>query len=132
MNAGNTRLIDVEHTGVYQVRISESWPSLLVCSNQSPNVTILPGVSGKLFIYPTPNDGQFTVSYYNQGGTQVNRSVSVFDGNGQRVFYKTLTVSGPYTLIPVDVRKGLSGMYVVVIGDANGKKLTERKIIVNN
>ena len=132
VNAGNTRLIDVEHTGVYQVRISESWPSLLVCSNQSPNVTILPGVSGKLFIYPTPNDGQFTVSYYNQGGTQVNRSVSVFDGNGQRVFYKTFTVSGPYTLIPVDVRKGLSGMYVVVIGDANGKKLTERKIIVNN
>ena len=55
---------------------------------------------------------------------------SVYDSKGTRVTYKGFAVTGPYTLLNIDMRPAQKGIYYVVVGDANGKVLAERKIAV--
>lgn len=129
-NSGNTRIINVENTGTYKVNIQEVFASGLTCSNQSADVVIGATVSDKLFIFPSPNNGQFTVSYYNNGGNSTNRTVTVYDTKGDRVRHKTFTVAGPYTLLAIDIRGTHKGVYYVVVGDANGKVLADGKVVV--
>jgi hypothetical protein len=129
-NPNNTWAVDVEHVGDYQVGIRETWPSTLVCSNLSPVVTITATPSDKLFIFPSPNDGRFTVSYYNNGGASTKRTIAIFDSKGSNVYYKQFNITGAYTLIGIDLRTDNTGIYYVVVGDANGKKLATGKVHV--
>ncbi|MBL7748196.1 MAG: T9SS type A sorting domain-containing protein [Chitinophagaceae bacterium] len=127
-NTGNTFVVNVEKTGTYQVRIQEAFPGGLVCSNQSANVAIDITISSNLFIFPSPNDGNFMVSYYNNGGATTQRTIAVYDAKGAQVYTGKFPVSGPYTLIPVNLQRANTGIYFVVVGDANGKKLAEGKV----
>lgn len=129
-NTGNTYVADVENIGTYHVTISETFGSGLVCASQSGPVVITAGVSNRLFIFPSPNDGSFTVSYYNNGGANTSRTITVFDAKGAKVYNAKFPVSGPYTLIPVNIKPAQTGIYIVVVGDASGKKLVEGKVLV--
>jgi hypothetical protein len=130
-NTGNTRNVNVEQVGTYQVSIQETWPNTLVCSNSIiPIVTITATPSDNLFIFPSPNDGNFTVSYYNNGGASTKRTIAIFDSKGSIVFQQQFNISGAYTLIPIDLRTDNTGIYYVVVGDANGKKLATGKVHV--
>jgi Secretion system C-terminal sorting domain len=126
----NTYVANVEHVGTYQVLIQETWPSTLVCSNQSPVVTITATPSDKLFIFPSPNDGRFTVSYYNNGGASTQRRIAIYDSKGSMVFNRQFNITGAYTLISIDMQTNNTGIYYVVVGDANGKKLATAKVHV--
>ncbi len=128
--SGNSYVVDVEHVGVYEVQLQETWPSSLVCSAISQAITISAGVSNNLFIFPSPNDGNFTVSYYNNGGTATQRTLAIFDSKGSMVFNKAFNISGPYTLLPVNLQRANRGIYYVVVGDATGKRLAEGKVHV--
>jgi hypothetical protein len=127
---GNTYVANVETIGSYQVRVQESWPGGLVCSAQSPVVTIGATASDKLYIFPSPNDGRFTVSYYNAGGNASRRTIVVFDSKGSQVYSARFAINGAYTLLPVDVRPAQKGIYYVVVGDEAGQKLAEGKVLV--
>ena len=131
INAGNNYVADITGLGSYQVRIQESFAGGLTCFNVSPFVIISATISNKLFIFPSPNDGKFTVSYYNNGGTGTSRTVTVHDSKGAKVYNATFPVSGPYTLLSINMTPALSGIYFVVVADANGKKLAEGKVMVN-
>ncbi len=87
--------------------------------------------SNKFFIFPSPNDGQFTVSYYNETGTNTSRTITVFDSKGAKVYNSKFPVSGAYTLLSVNIKPAQRGVYYVVIGDAAGKKLAEGKILIH-
>lgn len=128
--SGNTYMVNVETIGSYQVRVQESWPGGLVCSAQSPVVTIGTTPSDNLFIFPSPNDGRFTVSYYNAGGNASRRTIVVFDSKGSQVYFARFAINGPYTLLPVDLRPAQKGIYYVVIGEESGKRLAEGKVLV--
>ncbi|HWR33093.1 MAG TPA: zinc-dependent metalloprotease family protein [Chitinophagaceae bacterium] len=130
INTGNTRNVNVEQIGYYQVGIQETWPSTLVCSNLSPVVTITATPSDNLFIFPSPNDGRFTVSYYNNGGASTKRTVAIFDSKGSLVYSREFNITGAYTLIPVDLQTDNTGIYYVVVGDASGKKIATGKVHV--
>ena len=93
-------------------------------------VTITGKASSSLYIYPNPNDGQFTVSYYNAGGSNTKQSVTIYDSKGAKVFYKQFTFVGYYGLLDVDLGNQPKGVYIVVIGDASGKKLIEGKVLI--
>jgi hypothetical protein len=127
---GNTYSADVEHVGTYQVGIQETWPGGLVCSNLSPVVTITADPSDRLFIFPSPNDGNFTVSYYNNGGASTKRTIAISDSKGSIVYYRQFNITGAYTLIGIDLKTDNTGIYYVVVGDANGKKLATGKVHV--
>jgi hypothetical protein len=103
----------------------------LNCSNESPVVSIIAAVSPRLFIFPNPNDGRFTVSYYNVGGVSTSRTVTVFDSKGSKVYAAKFAVSGLYTLMNVDLQAAESGIYYVVVSDASGKRLAEGKVLVD-
>jgi len=130
-NTGNTYVVNIETTGTYQVRIQEAFSSGLVCSNQSPDVVIEAAPSSNLFIFPSPNDGLFTVSYYNNGGSNTSRTVTVYDSKGSKVYNAKFPVTGPYTLLSIDIKPAQRGVYYVVVGDAAGKKLAEGRVLVH-
>ena len=127
-NPGNSLLVDVTGLGTYQVGIRETWPSGLFCSALSQAVTITANVSSKLFIYPSPNNGNFSVSYYYAGSTASKRQLAIYDGKGARVYQREFDIAGPYTILPVDLRNAARGIYYVVVGDATGNKLIEGKV----
>jgi len=130
-NPGNTRIINVEEVGNYQVTIQEVFSSpSIVCSNQSAVITIDATVSNKLFIFPSPNDGNFTVSYYNNGGTSTQRAIVIFDSKGNQVYNRKFSIVGAYTLIPINLERVNRGIFYVVVGDNSGKKLAEGKVHV--
>lgn len=129
-NSGNTRVVNVEQVGDYQVRIQETWPSTLVCSNQSSVVSITATISNKLFIFPSPNDGRFTVSYYNNGGASTQRRIRIFNSNGQLAYDRQFSISGPYTLLSIDMQRGTRGIYIVEVFDNSGQKLADGKVHV--
>jgi hypothetical protein len=128
--SGNSLLVNVSNLGAYQVGIRETWPSSLFCSSLSPVVTITANVSGRLFIFPSPNDGNFSVSYYNAGGASTQRRIRIMDSKGAVVFDKLFPIAGPYTIIPVNLTQASRGLYYVVVGDAAGQKLAEGKVHV--
>jgi hypothetical protein len=126
---GNTYVVNVENVGNYQVFIQEIWPGL-TCSNQSQVVVIAATPSDRLFIFPSPNDGRFRVAYYNEGGASTKRTIAIFDSKGSMVYNSQFNISGAYTLIPIDLQTDNTGIYYVVVGDANGKKLATGKVHV--
>ena len=126
--SGNSVLASVVNLGAFQVSIRETWPSGLFCAAQSPNVTITAAASDRLFIFPSPNNGNFSISYYNAGGVSTTRQLAIFDSKGARVYQEVFPVSGPYTVLPVDLQNVARGIYFVVIGDSSGKKLIEGKV----
>ncbi|MCX6318603.1 MAG: M1 family aminopeptidase [Bacteroidetes bacterium] len=127
---GNTYVVSVDKAGAYQVRIQEAWAGGLICSNLSPVVTITAEASSKLFIFPSPNNGLYAVSYYNSATATTKREVVVFDMKGAMVYRKRFDVIGAYTLMQIDMSRANAGTYIVVVGDAEGKKLAEGKVVV--
>jgi hypothetical protein len=127
---GNTYVVNVETVGTYQVLIQETWPGNVVCVNQSPQVVIGATVSDKLFIFPSPNDGRFTVSYYNASGAAAQRRIVIMSAKGEKVYDRQFPINGPYSLLKIDLRNASRGIYFVLVGDASGKRLVEGKVHV--
>jgi hypothetical protein len=121
--------IDVTEVGSYKVIATARWPSKS-CLDTSNTIVIAAEPSERLFIYPSPNDGRFTVSYYNSGGASGQRWIRVYNGLGSLVYDRTFPIAGMYTLIPIDLQRMARGIYYVVVGDGSGKRLTEGKVHV--
>ena len=128
----NTYVVNVEHTGTYQMQIQETFSSpALTCANQSATITINAAASSRLFIFPSPNDGKFFVSYYNSSVASTSRMVTVYDSKGAKIYNARFPINGSYTLLGIDIQPAMSGIYYIVVGDAMGKKLAEGKILVH-
>jgi hypothetical protein len=126
---GTTYTADVTRLGDYRVDIVNI---LTGCNNQSQLLTIKDSASTKLFIFPSPNNGQFTVAYHNSAGGSTSRTVKVYDAHGALVYNSKFTITGPYTLMNINLGAAQAGVYLVVIGDASGKKLKEGKVLVGH
>lgn len=124
---GTSYSLDVTGVGNYKVRIINTTTG---CNNESAVLAITSKVSERLFVFPSPNNGQFTVSYYNSAGANTKQSISVFDSKGQMVYNAQRNITSQYTLHPIDLRGKARGVYIVVIGDANGKKLKQEKVVI--
>ena len=127
---GNTVTVSIANTGSYQVTVAETWPSGLTCNGSSPTVSLNATALEKLFIYPSPNDGSFTLSYYYGQSGSTTRVVSIFDSKGARVFEQRFLVSGPYTLLPIEMPAAAAGIYMVMLSDINGNKLVSDKVVI--
>jgi hypothetical protein len=93
-------------------------------------VTLAATISNKLFIFPSPNDGRFTVSYYNNSGTSSSRRIVIFSTSGGKVYDRIFPITGSYTLLNIDLRNASRGIYYVIVGDASGNKLVDGKVHV--
>ncbi len=127
---GISYIVDAEHTGQYQVVVQESYAGGQVCTSQPAAITIEANTRQQLFLFPSPNDGRFTVSYYNASLSSEKRSVSVFDSKGAKIYQKEFIVNGAYTFLPVDLSSAARGIYYVMVTDGTGKKIAEGKVHV--
>lgn len=125
---GTTYVADVTGIGNYKVKIVNATTG---CNNESAVLPITAQQSERLFVFPSPNDGQFRVSYYNSGGASSQQAITVYDAHGAQVYSAKMPVSGQYTLHNIDLRGKATGVYIVVIGDASGKKLAQEKVVIH-
>lgn len=125
--SGSSFTADITTIGDYKVKINN--PST-GCNNESGSVSIIAKASSRLFIFPSPNQGQFTVSYYNQGGASTQQSLAIYDSKGALVYNRKLAVTSPYQLHSINLKGAGKGVYIVVIGDANGKELAKGKVVI--
>ena len=118
--------IDVDRMGTYSVRVTD----INGCVSTSGTISILDSTTGKVFIYPSPNNGQFQVRYYSVVGNEVPRALTVFDGKGSRVFTQVYSVNKPYAKMDVNLKNIGAGIYWVELADRNGKRLATGRVVV--
>jgi hypothetical protein len=129
-NAGNSRIVNFNQIGTYQVQISERWPSDLVCPNRSDVVIISAQDKARIIIYPNPSNGQFRISYYNPSGVNDLQVVTIYDSKGAKIYRKQFVLTGIYSLVDISKVPIPGGFYSVVISDTKGNRLTVGKVIV--
>ncbi|MFT3911565.1 MAG: zinc-dependent metalloprotease family protein [Ferruginibacter sp.] len=119
--------VNVANVGEYDVTVSVSG----ACASTSDKINIADSIPDQFFVYPNPNDGQFSIQVRvpNKIG-----NVTVFDSKGARVFAQVNITDRPnaFELISVDLRPANSGVYVLVIYDKSGERLTSQRIIVQH
>ena len=114
----NTYNVNVDRLGTYTVVAT-----IGSCISVPATITISDSASDKLWIFPSPNGGQFTISYYNPGGGATTQQVNIYDAIGRRVYSDIINVTQAYQLIKVDMRRNSAGVYRVVMRDSAGKKV---------
>ncbi|MBK6935859.1 MAG: S8 family peptidase [Chitinophagaceae bacterium] len=119
--------INLDALGSYTVTVTNA--SGLPCSKTSDAVIITDSATARLFIYPSPNNGQFTVSYYSASLNDVY-TVTVTDSKGALVFRQASTVSSSYQRIAVDIRRQGGGLYLVSLHNKAGNRIATGKVLV--
>ncbi len=125
---GNTYTADVNQLGTYTVIAT-----IGSCTSLPASIVISDSASSKLWIYPSPNTGLFTVSYYVPGASSTNRTtqkLTIHASDGKLVYSKDLSISQPYQLEKVDLRRSGHGVYYVVLRDAGGKKIKTGEVVI--
>lgn len=122
---GNFVNVTVNELGLYTVVAT-----IGSCISVPASVTVSDSASSKLFIYPTPSSGQFTVAYYNQGGSTTKQLVTIYSSKGEKVYNNEFPVTQAYQLLKVDLRKNGAGVYYVVLSDASGKVIKRGEVLV--
>lgn len=125
---GNSLVATVNRLGDYRVVVTSGTGSC-----QSELLNIKDSASKKLFIYPVPNNGQFTVTYHVPGASVSNstkQTITIYNSDGRRVFSKEFAVTQPYQLHQIDMRRNAGGVYYVILREANGNKVKTGKVVV--
>jgi hypothetical protein len=130
----NTLVVAADQVGTYTVKASQDRN---LCESMSAPLTVRDSITSTLFIYPNPNNGNFTVSLYNYI-TNENKSrfqtVQIYDAKGARVFKKTYPVNvgnlQGYNLLPVNLTNAASGLYFVTVEDGYGNQIGVGKAFV--
>jgi hypothetical protein len=118
--AAGTLVVDVDGLGDYRLRVTD----VNGCTNTSNQVTISDSVSGKVFIYPNPNNGQFQVRYNSSSNiTAYPRGINIYNTMGERISTQTYSIANPYARMDIDLRNHGTGVYWIEVVDLNGNRL---------
>ncbi|WP_460560821.1 PKD-like domain-containing protein [Ferruginibacter profundus] len=119
--------ITVDQLGSYTARVTTT----AGCTALSAPLVIRDSASNKLFILPNPNNGQFKIRYYTSARNfGFLRTVTIYDSKGARVFTKAIPVTAAYSTMDIDIRNAGKGLYIVVVGNSEGKELITGKVVV--
>ncbi|MBK9568898.1 MAG: T9SS type A sorting domain-containing protein [Chitinophagaceae bacterium] len=124
----NTRIASVDSIGTYRVSVID----INGCTSNSNNLVIGSEQSDRLWLYPNPTTGAFTVRLFFGDALTENRFVSVYNPLGQVVATKEIVltnVSDPYTKIDFDLSKQAAGTYVVKVAHKRTGKVTAGLIV---
>ena len=119
--------LTVDDIGTYKVTYTDANG----CSSTTSDLAITGQASDNLYVYPVPNNGVFTVRFFNTPNETA--TVSVFDSKGAKVYEKANITTLAYTGITVDLGPTMaSGTYVVVVNNSAGKKIGAKRIVVRH
>jgi hypothetical protein len=119
--------LTLDDLGSYTVVVNNT--TGLPCTSTSPVKVLSDSATTRLFIYPSPNEGQFSVVFYTIGANARN-TVTVYDSKGAQVFSRHYAIQSPYQRMDVDMRRHGKGVYRVVLHDRNGKKLGDGSVLI--
>lgn len=125
---GNSIIATVNSLGSYRVVVTSASGS---CQSELLDITATP--STKLFVFPSPNNGLFKVSYYTAGASATNptkQNITIYDSYGRRVLNKEYEVRQAYQLHQIDMRRNGTGVYYIVLREANGNKIKTGEVVV--
>ncbi len=125
---GNSTVVTLSELGTYSVVAT-----IGSCISTAASITISDSATNKLFVFPSPNDGRFTVSYYAAGASSSNstkQTITIYDSYGRRVHSKEYPVTQPYQLHQIDMRSNATGVYYIVLREANGNKVKTGEVVV--
>ncbi len=123
---GNTLPVDVDGQGVYEVTVQD----VNGCSSTSSTITIGDLPSDNVFVYPSPNTGQFQVRYHSLPGNVLPRMLNIYDSKGARIYSVQYPINNPYTRMDVDITKHGKGVYMIELTDRNGARLKTSRVVV--
>jgi subtilisin-like proprotein convertase family protein len=122
-----TLVVDIDGLGEYTVSASD----VNTCTAVSNAIVISDSASSIVFVYPSPNTGQFQVRYQSaQGNNTLPRTLNVYDSKGARVYSASYTLNAPYEKMSVDMRNQGKGVYMVELADRFGKRLKTARVII--
>jgi subtilisin-like proprotein convertase family protein len=111
----NNYVVDINNIGTYTVKVNNPDGCSSVASGSNPlSIKIGDSITvDRIFIYPTPNNGQFQVRYYTDksNGSLVPAIINVYDEKGTRVFTNTYMIGNGYQSMPVNMGTHSSGIY---------------------
>ena len=120
--------IGLKHpTGSYTITV-QNLPPKLPCASTSTPFVIGDSLTAQLFVFPSPTQGQFRVSYYSASAEQY--SISIYDAKGASVYRRSYTIGSRYQLLDVDLRAAANGIYVIRLTDKADRVLATGKVVV--
>lgn len=123
---GSSYPINVDRLGSYTVIATDANG----CSITSNLVNVSDSVSNQLFIYSNPNNGVFQVRYYNASNGNEQRTLSVYDSKGARVYSRQYNAAPIYDRMDVDLKNAADGVYTVDVRNSQGQRLASGKVII--
>jgi hypothetical protein len=125
----NTLVVDVDGLGLYTASVTD----VNGCSGtSSAAIEIKDAANEILFIYPSPNSGQFQVRFFSGAGNNpLPRIINIYDNKGSRIYTRTYTIAMPYTRMDVDLKNHGKGIYNVELTDGNGRRLKTGRVVIN-
>jgi hypothetical protein len=123
----NAVTVTPDRTGDYAARITTS----AGCTALSNAVTIKDSISYNLFIYPSPNNGLFSVSFYRPLSLFYQyTTLLIYDSKGALVYSRKWLVTSAYSNIHVDMTRNAKGIYMVMLVNSKGLKLADGKVAI--
>ena len=118
-------VVSVNNLGSYRVEVTSATGT---CVSELKVITATP--STKLFVFPSPNNGRFQISYYTTSPYPTKQNITIYDAYGRRVLNKEYGVSQEYQLHQMDLRGFGAGIYYIVLREANGNKIKTGEVVV--
>lgn len=123
---GATLPVTVDQLGSYTVRVTD----VNGCVSTSAATVISAAANDILFIYPSPNNGQFQVRFYSNSASSGPRTINIYDSKGSKVYSKAYSLVAPYTRENVDLSSYGKGIYSVEVIDGIGKRVKTGRVLV--
>jgi subtilisin-like proprotein convertase family protein len=120
---------NVDQTGAYQASVTD----INGCRNSSNIVTIVNGVSDRLWIIPNPNTGNFQVRLYYSGSQSERRIVRIYNTQGQLMAQQSYdfdTNTPAYYSMNFSIPGLAAGTYAVKVVNSNEKKITSGLMVI--
>jgi hypothetical protein len=131
---GISTVVNIDGLGVYMVRVTDNNGCVAAAGTSTPaSIAITDSVTtDRLFIYPSPNAGQFQVRWYTDlaNGSLVPALLNVYDNKGARVFTGVYTVGNGYQPMRVDLGVHGQGVYRVDLIDITGNRIKTGNVMV--
>lgn len=131
----NMLVVGIDALGTYTIRVTDANGCVAAAGSSTPGSIIIGDSSNltRLFIYPSPNKGQFQVRFFNDlaNGGLIPGVVNVYDEKGSRVFTKTYTVGAGYQPMNVDLGANHGrGIYRVDLLTNTGERIKTGSVMV--
>jgi subtilisin-like proprotein convertase family protein len=131
----NSLVVGIDALGTYTLRVTDANGCVANAGTSTPGSIAISdsATSDRLFIYPSPNSGQFQVRYFTNlsDGSRVPGAINIYDEKGSRVFSSLYNVGRGYQPMRVDLGATHGkGIYRVDVIDTRGERLKTGSVMV--